>query len=85
MNGEIVPMMAPMMVVQNQHIMQQNPTVHGAHYLPQVRLQVYTNFEWLDGQRMDNQIDNLVLDAVFTTSEFDFAKSNIPEFNKSNK
>ena len=36
MNGEIVPMMAPMMVVQNQHIMQQNPTVHGAHYLPQV-------------------------------------------------
>ena len=38
MNGEIVPMMAPMMVVQNQHIMQQNPTVHGAHYLPQVEI-----------------------------------------------
>ena len=80
MNGEIVPMMAPMMVVQNQHIMQQNPTVHGAHYLPQVcfGLRIYKHVNW-------NQINNRFLDAVFTTSEFDFAKSNIPEFNKSNQ
>ena len=51
MNGEIVPMMAPMMVVQNQHIMQQNPTVHGAHYLPQVEILTRRSADELGSRR----------------------------------
>jgi double-stranded RNA-binding protein Staufen len=60
MNGEIVPMMAPMMVVQNQHIMQQNPTVHGAHYLPQMQSSPPVNSTLPNPtfQNSTNQINN---------------------------
>lgn len=60
MNGEIVPMMAPMMVVQNQHMMQQNPSVHGAHYLPQMQASPPVNSTLPNPtyQNSTNQISN---------------------------